>query len=112
MKNIIGAHVSIANGIFNAFSEAEDAGCKAMQIFTKSSNQWSAKVLSGSDILKFKEEARRTQIQVAAHDSYLINLASPKVFVRKKSIDALREVDNASGVASWRRREGWHQKNC
>ncbi len=91
MKNIIGVHVSIANGVFSAFEEAENLGCGAMQIFTKSSNQWSAKKLSRDDVLKFKEEARRTKIIAFAHDSYLINLASPKSFILEKSISALSE---------------------
>lgn len=91
MKNILGVHVSIANGIFSAFSEAESLGCGAMQIFTKNSNQWSAKKLSSDDILKFKEEARRAKIKAVAHDSYLINLASPKSFILEKSISALAE---------------------
>ncbi|MFH1565062.1 MAG: deoxyribonuclease IV [bacterium] len=91
MKNILGAHVSIANGIFSAFGEAESLGCDVMQIFTKNSNQWSAKKLNRDDVLKFKEEASRTKIRAIAHDSYLINLASPKSFILEKSINALSE---------------------
>lgn len=91
MKNILGAHVSIANDIFGAFGEAEKLGCGAMQIFTKNSNQWFAKKLDGDDVLKFKKEAGRTKIIAFAHDSYLINLASPKSFILEKSISALAE---------------------
>lgn len=89
MKNRLGAHVSIANGIFNAFKEAEAIGCGAMQIFTKNSNQWFAKDLDHADIVKFKEEARRIKITAVAHDSYLINLASSKSFILEKSINGL-----------------------
>lgn len=90
-KNILGAHVSIAGGVSFAFREAEMLGCEAMQIFTKSSNQWQAKELTVDDIDKFKQEAKRTKIKVVAHDSYLINLASPKDFIYEKSLAAFKE---------------------
>lgn len=89
LKNILGAHVSIAGGAASAFLEAEKIGCQVMQIFTKNSNQWLVKELSLSEITKFKQEAKRTKIKVVAHDSYLINLASPNKFLQKKSSEAL-----------------------
>lgn len=91
MKNRLGAHVSIANGLFNAFKEAEAIGCEAMQIFTKNSNQWFAKSLGATDIVKFKEEALRTKITAVAHDSYLINLASSANSLLEKSINGLTQ---------------------
>jgi deoxyribonuclease-4 len=89
--NILGVHVSIAGGLANAFREAEKVDCQVMQIFTKNSNQWSAKKISAEDVEQFKQEAQRTKIMPVAHDGYLINLASPKSWIRKKSIAALNE---------------------
>jgi deoxyribonuclease-4 len=81
--------MSIAGGAFNAFAQGEDAGCTAIQIFTKSSNQWKAKELTDEEVDKFHSEQKRTKISpVVAHDSYLINLGSPDEALLKKSRDA------------------------
>ena len=37
---LVGAHMSIAGGIHNAFAAAERVGCAVIQIFLKNSNQW------------------------------------------------------------------------
>lgn len=83
---MIGAHMSIAGGVFNAFLEGERKGCRTIQIFVKSSNQWQAKPLSSDEISRFESEQKRTGIKpVVAHDSYLINLASPDRALLEKS---------------------------
>mgnify|MGYP003729194347 CR=1 FL=1 len=86
---LIGAHMSIAGGTFNAFAEGEKKGCRTIQIFVKASNQWQAKKLTESEIEKFRDEQKRTGIEpVIAHDSYLINLASPDKNLLEKSRNA------------------------
>ncbi len=78
--------MSIAGGTFNAFTEGERKGCRTIQIFVKASNQWQAKPLTDAEIRKFHEEQKRTGIEpVIAHDSYLINLASPDKNLLDKS---------------------------
>jgi deoxyribonuclease-4 len=85
----IGAHVSVAGGVWNAFANGEEMGCETLQIFTKNANRWEAKELSLEEAKKFKAERKRTQISpVVAHDSYLINLASEDKELLKKSIAA------------------------
>ena len=39
----LGAHMSIAGGVGNAFLEGQKVDCEAIQIFTKSSRQWASK---------------------------------------------------------------------
>ena len=86
---LIGAHVSIAGGIEQAFSRGELIGCSAIQIFTRNASRWQAKPLSTEAIAAFRCAHKSSSIRyVAAHDSYLINLASPDEKLRKKSIDA------------------------
>ncbi len=86
---LLGAHMSIAGGAFNAFLHGEKFGCTTIQIFTKSSNQWRAKELNDEELEKFHGEQKRTSINpVIAHDSYLINLCSPDNSLLKKSRDA------------------------
>lgn len=60
-----------------------------MQIFTKNASQWKGKPLTNEDIKKFNDERKRTGIApIAAHDSYLINLAEPNDEKWKRSKEA------------------------
>ncbi|HUO05801.1 MAG TPA: deoxyribonuclease IV [Candidatus Binataceae bacterium] len=86
---LLGAHMSIAGGVGEAFIRGKAAGCDAIQIFTKSSRQWAAKPLSEEEIAAFKRNQRDTGIAVAiAHDSYLLNLGAPDEAQRKRSVGA------------------------
>jgi len=88
---LLGAHMSIAGGVYNAVLDGEKAGCDVIQIFTKQPNQWKAKVLTDDEIARFFEEQKRTGvITVCAHTSYLINLGSPDDELYQKSIDAFK----------------------
>ncbi|HBY99840.1 MAG TPA: deoxyribonuclease IV [candidate division Zixibacteria bacterium] len=86
---LLGAHMSIAGGVFNAILEGEKLGCTTIQIFTKSSNQWRAKELGEDELTRYHAEQKRTGIYpVIAHDSYLINLGSPDEALLTKSREA------------------------
>lgn len=86
---LIGAHMSIAGGLYNAFAEGERKGCDTIQIFVKSSNQWKAKPITDEELEKYHQEQKRTGIEpVVAHDSYLINLGSPDPDLLEKSRQA------------------------
>lgn len=83
--------MSIAGGVYNAVLHGRRAGCDVVQIFTKQSNQWRAKPLTGDEIEQFFQEQKGTGVKVAcAHDSYLINLASPDDSLYKKSMDSFK----------------------
>jgi deoxyribonuclease-4 len=87
---LIGAHMSIAGGVFNAILHAEKAGCRCVQLFVKSSNQWHAKPLADEEIARFRQERKRTGIGPAvAHSSYLINVGSPDDALYERSREAL-----------------------
>ena len=61
-----------------------------MQLFTKNNNQWRAKEISDDDVARFRGK-RAEALGIThpiAHDSYLINLASPDKALWKKSVDA------------------------
>jgi deoxyribonuclease-4 len=86
---LFGAHMSIAGGCHNALLTAQAYGCATVQIFTKSSNQWNAKELTDDDVRTFRATLRRTRLRLPmAHDSYLINLASPDEALYRRSIEA------------------------
>lgn len=94
---LLGAHVSIAGGVFNAIANGEALGANAIQIFSKNQTRWVAKPLSDEDADKFKKAWEDSSIcEVVVHDSYLINLGSPDVALLNKSRDAfLDEIERA-----------------
>ncbi len=86
---LLGVHVSIAGGIEKAIARGEEIGCTAIQVFTRNASRWQAKPLSDRSVAAFREARARSSLgYVAAHDSYLINLASPDEQLRRKSIAA------------------------
>src|ERR1051326_1022157 len=86
---LIGAHESIAGGLHNAFERAESVGCRTLQLFTKSTNQWRAKPLTDEDIANYKTAAAKSTIRhVIAHDCYLINLCAADPSILEKSREA------------------------
>ena len=87
---ILGAHMSIAGGYFKAVEAAHRCGCDCVQLFTKNNNQWRAKEITDDDAMRFRTALEELRIShPIAHDSYLINLASPDRQLWKKSVDAL-----------------------
>ena len=89
---LLGAHVSISGGVQNAPYNGKEATCDVVQIFTKSSNQWRAKPLTDEDAALFAQAQKETGVTVAcAHDSYLINLASPDPALYEKSYEGFFE---------------------
>lgn len=86
---LLGAHVSIAGGLEKAISRGEQIGCTAIQIFTRNASRWQAKPLTAEAIARFREALQQSPIRyLAAHDSYLINLASPDDGLRARSVAA------------------------
>ena len=86
---LLGAHMSIAGGVGNAFLEGKKVDCAAIQIFTRSSRQWAAKPYTKEEIAQFHANRKETGIaSVVAHDSYLLNLGSPDPALRKRSVAA------------------------
>jgi deoxyribonuclease-4 len=89
---LIGAHMSIAGGMHRALEHGMSARCRTIQVFLKNSNQWKAKPLTEEDRTLFQAAQKRSGIRpVLAHDSYLINLASPSPDLYRKSLDAFVE---------------------
>ncbi|MFN0199234.1 MAG: deoxyribonuclease IV [Planctomycetaceae bacterium] len=95
MKRILGAHMSIAGGYYKAVDAAAELKMDCVQIFTKNNNQWLGKPLTDEDIRLFRDAIERTGIvSPCAHDSYLINVASPDEVLWVRSREALLEEVN------------------
>ena len=89
---ILGAHMSIAGGYHKAIERAVCVGCECVQVFTRNSNQWKTKHITQEESLRFRKAVRDSQItHTVAHDSYLINLASPDNVLWRRSVESLVE---------------------
>lgn len=111
---LFGAHLSIAGGFHKALLAAHAYGMGSVQIFTgspqvwsvpaipagkkasqfgkvltKNTNQWNAKDITPDEERAFRRTLRQTRLRLPmAHDSYLINLASPNDELYRRSIEA------------------------
>jgi deoxyribonuclease-4 len=89
---LIGAHQSIAGGTPRAVERGIAAGCRVVQIFVKNNSRWVGKTIEESEAREFRAAARRAGFaHIAAHTSYLINLASPSAELRRQSVAALAD---------------------
>jgi deoxyribonuclease-4 len=108
----LGAHMSIAGGCDRAVRAAHAIGFQTVGLFTKNNNQWNAPPLTDDDCAAFRAALDETGIlDPVAHNSYLINLASPDAALWKKSIDAMTvEVERCAllGIAELVAHPGAH----
>jgi deoxyribonuclease-4 len=94
----LGAHMSIAGGYYKAVDAASELQMDVVQLFTKNNNQWAAKPILDSEVKQFADALKRTGVRnPLSHASYLINLASPKDDLWRKSVDSM--------VVEWQRAE-------
>lgn len=88
----IGVHTSIAGGIHLSIERARRLGCNTVQIFSHSPRSWVLRKITKKEIQDFSRLRSLYGISpVYIHTSYLINLASYKEEVAKKSRDLLIE---------------------
>ena len=86
---LLGAHVSIAGGTHHAPFRARATGSTAMQIFTKMANRWAERACEDQECVDFRAAIGDSPVrETMAHDSYLINLASPVPALRRQSIES------------------------
>ncbi|HEX9216081.1 MAG TPA: deoxyribonuclease IV [Gemmatimonadales bacterium] len=89
---MLGAHVSSAGGVAAAPQRGGQLRANAIQLFTKTPNQWRERVLDADEVARFRSAVMRHKLEaVVAHDSYLINLASPDPVLRARSIESFRK---------------------
>ena len=88
----LGAHTSIAGGIYHAISNGEQIAADVVQIFSKNQRQWKGRAYASEELETFFRLRRESGIEpVVIHGSYLINLASPEESTRNKSIAAFAD---------------------
>jgi deoxyribonuclease-4 len=90
MKPIIGAHVSVAGGLYKCFENAARIGASAVQIFGASPRAWRTKQPTPADIETFKTAWKASNVShVFLHAAYLVNLATDNNILYEKSIENL-----------------------
>ncbi len=84
---LLGAHVSTSGGVPTAPARGDAIDATAIQIFTKTPNQWRDPVVDDDTASAFRRALTASGVRfVVVHDSYLINLASPDPTARARSI--------------------------
>jgi deoxyribonuclease IV len=87
----LGAHVSSAGGVASAPARASALGASVLQLFTKQPSRWAEPAPGRDDFAAYRASAAGYGIATAAaHDSYLINLASPDSTLRQRSLESFR----------------------
>ncbi|HKO17210.1 MAG TPA: deoxyribonuclease IV [Gemmatimonadaceae bacterium] len=88
-SDLLGAHISIAGGTHEAPPRAQAIGATAMQVFTKMANRWAERLCEDAECRAFRAALEATDVRLSvAHDSYLINLASPDDALRRRSVES------------------------
>jgi deoxyribonuclease IV len=98
----IGIHTSIAGGIHKSLERARRLRCNTLQIFSHNPRGWAARHISNAELSAFVElKTKYGMSPVVIHTSYLINLASKKRILRKKSVKMLEyELDVADKIGA------------
>lgn len=85
--SLLGAHVSTSGGVSSAVPRAAAIGATAMQIFTKQASQWKEPGIAPEELETYHTTLAATLVgATTAHDSYLINLASPDPVLWTRSL--------------------------
>lgn len=85
----LGAHVSVQGGVHTAPARATDIGASAIQVFTKTPNQWRDPPIARETRDAFRRAYGESGLRcIVAHDSYLINLASPDPTLNARSVES------------------------
>ena len=89
---LLGAHMSIAGGLDLAFARLSQVGGEALQMFLRNERRWQTPPLTQEVVARFREAHEESRhLPIAAHDSYLINLAAPDPLVQERSVAAFAD---------------------
>jgi deoxyribonuclease IV len=89
---LVGAHTSSQGGVENALYRGQEIGATTIQLFTSNQKQWKGRVIDEEMVERWNVALEETGIQkVMSHDSYLINLGSPRPEILTKSRKAFAE---------------------
>ena len=83
----LGAHMSVSGGLHKSVERIASIGGQALQVFTRNQRQWKAAPVTDEEAEAFRRAVQTWGFghNIASHDSYLINLASPQADIADKS---------------------------
>lgn len=88
----LGLHLSIVGTIDKVVDRAVERGCDTLQMFSRNPRGWRSKQLDSIEVERFRLKLKQRRIwPVFIHTPYLLNLASPKEKVYRKSVEALQD---------------------
>lgn len=88
----LGAHVSVAGGLSRSILNAIELGCKTIQIFGASPQQWAVRRHTEKEIGEFKGEKLKSPVEtVYLHAAYLANLGSADQLIWARSVKNISE---------------------
>lgn len=89
---LIGCHVSVAGGLFNAPANAAALGCETFQIFSRSPHGGPVKEIDKETIEKFQTAMKQVSFKVfVIHAPYFINLGSGNPRIYHGSVNVIRQ---------------------
>jgi len=98
VKIKLGLHLSIAGTIDRVVDRAVERGCDTLQMFSRNPRGWRSEKLGSGEVEVFRKKLKRSGIwPVFIHTPYLLNLASPKEDVYRKSVEALKDELRRAG---------------
>jgi deoxyribonuclease-4 len=84
--------MSIAGGLHLAFARIHEVQGESLQIFLSNQRQWKTTPLTSEMVAEFRQQWKENDyMPVAAHDSYLINLAAPDPTTLERSVAAFAD---------------------
>ena len=87
----LGLHLSIMGSIDKVVDRAVERGCNTLQMFSRNPRGWRSRELNSGEVESFRLKVKKSGIwPIFIHTPYLLNLASPKADVYRKSVDALK----------------------
>jgi len=98
----LGVHTSIAGGLHLSLERAKELGCNTLQIFSHNPRGWALSARGPDEVVLFSSLTERYSIApVFIHTSYLINLASTRRELLRKSIDmVVAELNIADSIGA------------
>jgi len=88
----LGLHLSIVGSIDRAVDRAVERGCNTLQMFSRNPRGWRSKSLGLPEVKSFRVKVRESEVSpVFIHTPYLLNLASPKEDVYRRSVEVLKD---------------------
>jgi len=98
VKIKLGLHLSIAGTIDRVVDRAVERGCDTLQMFSRNPRGWRSEKLDSEEVENFRKKLKQSGIwPVVIHTPYLLNLASPKEDVYRKSVLGLGDELRRAG---------------